>query len=57
MSSSISVFGSINMDLVIFSQDKPSEGETIFGTSFHTFQGGKGANQAVAASRLGVDVS
>ena len=57
MSSSISVFGSINMDLVIFSQDKPYEGETIFGTSFHTFQGGKGANQAVAASRLGVDVS
>ena len=45
------------MDLVIFSQDKPSEGETIFGNSFHTFQGGKGANQAVAASRLEIDVS
>ena len=57
MSSSIAVFGSINMDLVIFSQDKPSEGETIFGNSFHTFQGGKGANQAVAASRLEIDVS
>ena len=57
MSGSIAVFGSINMDLVIYSQEKPLEGETIFGNSFQTFQGGKGANQAVAASRLGADVS
>lgn len=57
MSSSIAVFGSINMDLVIYSHAKPSEGETIFGNSFQTFQGGKGANQAVAASRLGANVS
>ena len=45
------------MDLVVYSSAKPKDGETIFGTSFHTFQGGKGANQAVAASRLGIDVS
>ena len=57
MSSPIAVFGSINMDLVIYSNHKPNEGETIFGNSFETFQGGKGANQAVAASRLGSDVS
>ena len=53
MSSPIAVFGSINMDLVIYSNHKPHEGETIFGNSFETFQGGKGANQAVAAARLG----
>ena len=57
MSSSIVVFGSINMDLVIFSDYGPSNGETIFGNSFETFQGGKGANQAVAASRLDADVT
>jgi len=57
MSSPLAVFGSINMDLVIYSNHKPNEGETIFGNSFETFQGGKGANQAVAASRLGSDVS
>ena len=45
------------MDLVVFSSARPKDGETIFGSSFHTFQGGKGANQAVAASRLGIDVS
>ena len=57
MGSPIAVFGSINMDLVIYSQMKPMEGETIFGDSFETFQGGKGANQAVAISKLGGDVS
>ena len=57
MTNPIAVFGSINMDLVVYSSAKPKDGETIFGTSFHTFQGGKGANQAVAASRLGIDVS
>ena len=57
MSSPIAVFGSINMDLVIFSQRQPEEGETIFGRSFETFQGGKGANQAVAVSRLGGEVT
>ena len=57
MSNSIAVFGSINMDLVIYSDTKPEEGETIFGNSFETFQGGKGANQAVAISRLGGEVT
>ena len=57
MSSPIAVFGSINMDLVIYSQTKPMEGETVFGNSFETFQGGKGANQAVAISKLGGDVT
>ena len=57
MQSRISVFGSINMDLVIYSNTSPSEGETIFGNSFETFLGGKGANQAVAAARMGSEVS
>ncbi len=45
------------MDLVVYSSTQPKDGETIFGSSFQTFQGGKGANQAIAASRLGNDVS
>ena len=45
------------MDLVIYSNASPSEGETIFGNSFETFLGGKGANQAVAAARMGSEVS
>ena len=57
MSSPIIVFGSINMDLVVYSKFQPSKGETILGNSFETFQGGKGANQAVAVSRLGTSVS
>ena len=57
MSNSIAVFGSINMDLVIYSDENPEEGETVFGNSFETFQGGKGANQAVAISRLGGEVT
>ena len=57
MSSPIIVFGSINMDLVIYSDKQPAKGETIFGNSFETFQGGKGANQAVAISKLGSPVS
>lgn len=57
MQNRISVFGSINMDLVIYSNSSPSEGETIFGNNFETFLGGKGANQAVAAARMGSEVS
>ena len=45
------------MDLVVYSSVLPREGETVFGNSFETFLGGKGANQAVAASRLGSKVS
>ena len=57
MQSPVIVFGSINMDLVVYSDAKPNDGETVIGNSFETFLGGKGSNQAVAASKLGADVS
>lgn len=53
----IAVVGSINMDLVTSSPRFPQPGETLLGTSFQRFMGGKGANQAVAAARLGASVS
>ena len=52
----IVVLGGINMDLVATSARMPELGETVFGQSFHTAPGGKGANQAVAAARLGAEV-
>ena len=52
----IFVVGSINRDLVIYVDGLPRPGETVFGERFQQFPGGKGANQAVAASRLGGDV-
>ncbi|WP_341738764.1 ribokinase [Microcoleus sp. CAWBG640] len=51
---SIIVFGSINLDLVAKTPRLPVPGETIIGSNFLTAGGGKGANQAVAAARLGV---
>jgi len=45
------------MDLVVYSDKQPTKGETILGNSFETFQGGKGANQAVAVAKLGLPVS
>ena len=57
MQSPVMVFGSINMDLVVYSDAKPNDGETVIGNSFETFLGGKGSNQAVAASKLGANVS
>lgn len=53
----ITVIGSINMDLVTSTNKIPKVGETVLGHSFHTIPGGKGANQAVAAARLGADVT
>ncbi|NNU83786.1 ribokinase [Geobacillus sp. BMUD] len=52
----ITVIGSINMDLVTVAARFPNQGETILGERFLTTPGGKGANQAVAAARLGADV-
>jgi len=52
----ILVVGSLNMDLVVNSEKLPQYGETIFGENFATFPGGKGANQAVAAAKLGAGV-
>ena len=57
MAASIAVIGSLNMDLVIRSPRIPGPGETILGGELHTVPGGKGANQAVAAARLGARVS
>lgn len=45
------------MDLVTRTSTIPKVGETVLGESFHTIPGGKGANQAVAAARLGADVT
>lgn len=51
------VVGSINMDLVVKTGAFPRLGETLFGSMFATHPGGKGANQAVAAARLGATVT
>ena len=53
MKSDIYIIGSSNTDMVIKSNSIPKPGETIIGGDFYSFQGGKGANQAVAASKLG----
>lgn len=52
----ITVVGSINMDLVVQTDRFPKQGETALGNLYTTVPGGKGANQAVAAARLGSDV-
>lgn len=49
----VCVVGSLNMDLVVRAPHLPTPGETISGGPFGTYPGGKGANQAVAAARLG----
>ncbi len=50
------VVGSINIDLVACANRLPAPGETILGSSFDVFNGGKGANQAVAIAKLGAQV-
>ena len=57
MRAHVTVVGSLNMDLVARTPRIPQPGETIIGGDFHTVPGGKGANQAVAAARLGAQVS
>jgi ribokinase len=57
MAKRIVVVGSINLDLVAGADRIPVPGETITGNSFNTFYGGKGANQAVAAGKLGHPVA
>lgn len=52
----VAVIGSSSMDLVVTSAKRPEAGETVLGESFKTVPGGKGANQAVAAARLGAEV-
>ena len=51
------VFGGVNLDQVVYLSRPPKEGETLEGENIETFLGGKGANQAVALSRLGASVS
>ena len=53
----VCVIGSINMDLVVRSPRLPAAGETLLGGPFETFPGGKGANQAVAAARMGASTT
>jgi ribokinase len=53
----IVIVGSINLDLVTTVAAAPRPGETVTGTGFATIPGGKGANQAVAAARLGQKVA
>jgi ribokinase len=53
----LTVVGSINLDLVVRAGALPPPGETVTGASFSRGPGGKGANQAVAAARLGADVT
>ncbi|MFO1055187.1 MAG: ribokinase [Planctomycetota bacterium] len=57
MTARITVVGSANMDLVVRTPRMPAPGETLLGGPFATFPGGKGANQAVAAARLGAAVT
>lgn len=53
----ILVVGSFVMDLIVTTPRFPEAGETVLGTSFNTAPGGKGANQAIQAARLGADVT
>ena len=53
----IVVVGSVNLDIVASTERLPVAGETVTGATLERFPGGKGANQALAARRLGADVT
>jgi ribokinase len=57
MTGKVLIVGSLNMDLDVFVPRLPQTGETILGGTFATIPGGKGANQAVAAARMGAAVA
>jgi ribokinase len=57
VSARVVVVGSVNVDLVVTIGELPRPGETVTGGTFARHGGGKGANQAVAAARLGADVA
>lgn len=57
MSGRILVAGSLNMDLVTYLPELPKTGETVKSSDFRRIPGGKGANQAAAAAKLGADVA
>lgn len=55
MSYGLTVLGSVNLDLIVQVQDLPKAGETVTGGAYTALPGGKGANVAVAARRLGAE--
>jgi ribokinase len=57
MGAAITVVGSVNLDFVATAKTLPAPGETVTGATLARHPGGKGANQALAATRLGADVS
>lgn len=57
MNRNVLVVGSLSLDLVLQVPRRPKKGETIIGSDFQTYVGGKGANQAIACARAGGNVS
>ena len=57
MNARIAVVGSVNLDIVAKAERLPVAGETVTDASLHRYPGGKGANQALAAKRLGAEVA